>query len=73
LEKTIYITRTIETLYLISSDMISALTNIRPSAMREVLVDVPKVTWEDIGGQWEVKQKLKEAVEWPLQVTITCR
>jgi len=51
-------------------DLLVGLTRVRPSAMREVELDVPKVRWEDIGGQWDVKQKLKEAVEWPLQVII---
>lgn len=43
-----------------------ALTRINPSAMREVLIDVPNVHWSDIGGQEELKLKLKQAVEWPL-------
>lgn len=38
----------------------------RPSAMREVVVDVPDVRWEDIGGNSDIKQSLREAVEWPL-------
>ncbi|KAJ1976083.1 AAA+-type ATPase [Dimargaris verticillata] len=44
-----------------------AMTQVRPSAMREVLLEVPKVYWHDIGGQDDIKQKLKESVEWPLQ------
>lgn len=43
-----------------------ALKTVRPSALREVLIEVPKVKWTDIGGLDEVKQQLKEAVEWPL-------
>ncbi|KAA0003466.1 MAG: CDC48 family AAA ATPase [Thermoplasmata archaeon] len=39
---------------------------IEPSALREVLIEIPKVKWEDIGGLEEVKERLKEAVEWPL-------
>ena len=39
---------------------------IEPSALREVLIEIPKVKWEDISGLEEVKQRLKEAVEWPL-------
>lgn len=38
---------------------------IRPSAMREVILEVPKVRWEDVGGQKDVKAQLMEAVEWP--------
>jgi len=40
---------------------------VRPSAMREVLVETPNVKWEDVGGIEQVKQNLKEAVEWPLK------
>ncbi|CAG8583928.1 1697_t:CDS:10, partial [Funneliformis mosseae] len=48
-------------------DMEAAMAEIRPSAMREILLEVPKVYWSDIGGQQEIKQKLKESIEWPLQ------
>ncbi|KAI8362938.1 P-loop containing nucleoside triphosphate hydrolase protein [Mortierella sp. GBAus27b] len=48
-------------------DMRAAMTDIKPSAMREIMIEVPKVLWSDIGGQAEIKQKLKESVEWPLQ------
>ena len=44
-----------------------ALKLVRPSAMREVLVEKPNTTWEDIGGLEDLKQELKEVVEWPLQ------
>ncbi|RLJ02127.1 MAG: hypothetical protein DRP10_02270 [Candidatus Aenigmatarchaeota archaeon] len=44
-----------------------AMQKVEPSAMREVLVEIPNVKWEDIGGLEEVKQKLKEVVEWPLK------
>lgn len=49
-------------------DINEAFAMIRPSAMREILLEVPKVKWEDIGGQVEVKQKMREAIEWPLTV-----
>lgn len=45
----------------------SALKEIHPSALREVLVQVPNVKWDDVGGLDDVKQELKEAVEWPLK------
>ncbi|KAI9090438.1 P-loop containing nucleoside triphosphate hydrolase protein [Phlyctochytrium arcticum] len=48
-------------------DMLKSQLGIRPSAMREILLEVPKVRWSDIGGQADVKQKLKEAIEWPLK------
>lgn len=46
-------------------DFQKARMKIRPSAMREVILEVPKVNWEDVGGQNEVKAQLMEAVEWP--------
>ncbi|KAI8079177.1 P-loop containing nucleoside triphosphate hydrolase protein [Thamnidium elegans] len=49
------------------SDMTEAMTEIRPSAMREIMLEVPKVYWSDVGGQSDIKQRLKESVEWPLQ------
>ncbi|MBI2233328.1 MAG: AAA family ATPase [Candidatus Aenigmarchaeota archaeon] len=44
-----------------------ALKMVEPSAMREVLIEVPKVKWDDIGGLENIKQELKEVVEWPLK------
>ncbi|KAF3965188.1 hypothetical protein CMV_010604 [Castanea mollissima] len=46
-------------------DFERARMKVRPSAMREVILEVPKVNWEDVGGQSEVKNQLMEAVEWP--------
>ncbi|XP_010744222.3 ATPase family protein 2 homolog [Larimichthys crocea] len=48
-------------------DLQWAMSVVKPSAMREVAIDVPKVHWSDIGGMEEVKLKLKQAVEWPLR------
>ncbi|MBS7609910.1 CDC48 family AAA ATPase [Candidatus Bathyarchaeota archaeon] len=48
-------------------DFLEALKEVEPSAMREVLVEVPKVRWDDIGGLEDIKQELREAVEWPLK------
>ncbi|WP_248896236.1 CDC48 family AAA ATPase [Haloplanus halobius] len=47
-------------------DFGGALNEVEPSAMREVLVELPKITWDDVGGLDDPKQKVKEAVEWPL-------
>ncbi|UCH71834.1 MAG: CDC48 family AAA ATPase [Thermoplasmatales archaeon] len=47
-------------------DFKDAHRGIEPSAMREFFIEVPKISWEDIGGLDIVKQQLKEAVEWPL-------
>jgi len=49
------------------NDFMEALKEVEPSAIREVFVEVPNVRWEDVGGLKEVKQKLIEAVEWPLK------
>ena len=49
------------------SDFEAALKEIQPSAMREILVEVPNVSWEDIGGLENVKDLMVEAVEWPLR------
>ena len=50
-----------------SSSLQTAMKKIKPSAMREVMVQVPSVSWNDIGGMDELKLKLKQAVEWPLK------
>ncbi|NWW69998.1 SPAT5 protein, partial [Climacteris rufus] len=49
------------------NDFLQGMNDVRPSAMREVAIDVPKVSWSDIGGLEDVKLKLKQAVEWPLK------
>lgn len=49
-----------------TKDVNRALVDIRPSAMREIFLETPKVFWTDIGGQDDVKQKLRETIEWPL-------
>ncbi|NOR47509.1 MAG: CDC48 family AAA ATPase [Methanosarcinaceae archaeon] len=48
-------------------DFESALREIDPSAMREVLVEIPSVDWTDVGGLENVKQEIVEAVEWPIK------
>ncbi len=57
----------LEKLIIHHSDFMDALKNVRPSAMREVLVETPNVGWNDVGGLEGVKQELNEAVEWPLK------
>ena len=49
------------------ADFEYALKHVEPSAMREVLVEIPDVSWEDIGGLETVKKELIETVEWPLK------
>ena len=48
-------------------DFRDALKEIEPSALREFLVEIPTVTWGDIGGLADVKAELAEALEWPLK------
>ncbi|MDM7939896.1 MAG: CDC48 family AAA ATPase [Methanothrix sp.] len=56
----------IEKMMVVGSDFEDALKEIEPSSMREVLVEVPHVTWNDLGGLGALKQELIEAIEWPL-------
>jgi transitional endoplasmic reticulum ATPase len=57
----------LEKLKVTRDDFDYALRMVQPSAMREVLVEIPKIKWEDVGGLEEVKQSLKETVELPLK------
>jgi len=57
----------LEELKISDKDFNDALKVVRPSAMREVLVETPNIGWSDIGGIMGVKQELKEAIEWPLK------
>jgi transitional endoplasmic reticulum ATPase len=47
-------------------DFKEAIRDIEPSALREIYVEVPEVGWNEVGGLLEVKERLKESVEWPL-------
>ncbi len=53
-------------LELCKEDFTVALRDVEPSALREVFVEVPSTTWEDVGGLTQAKQMLREALEWPL-------
>ena len=48
-------------------DFTDALKEVRPSALREVLVQIPNVSWDDVGGLDNLKEELREAIEWPLK------
>ncbi len=50
-----------------SKDFEDALKEVRPSALREVLVQIPNVSWDDVGGLDKLKEELREAIEWPLK------
>ncbi|AUB58110.1 ATPase [Methanobacterium sp. MZ-A1] len=58
---------TLKKMIIKKTDFKEALKEIQPSALREVLVQVPDIKWDDIGGLENAKQELKEAVEWPLK------
>jgi len=57
----------LEKLIVKHEDFVDALKIVRPSAMREVLVETPNVGWDDVGGLDKIKKDLKEAIEWPLK------
>lgn len=57
----------LENLKVTAEDFESALKMVQPSAMREVLVEVPDIHWADVGGLDSVKEELQQAVEWPLK------
>lgn len=57
----------LDELYVSREDFLAALKRTRPSAMREVMVEVPNVRWEDIGGMSKAIELLKEGIELPLK------
>ena len=58
---------TLEKLEVNENDFKQALKGIEPSALREVFVEVPDVTWEDVGGLEGTKERLRETIQWPLE------
>ncbi|MEM4605555.1 MAG: CDC48 family AAA ATPase [Candidatus Pacearchaeota archaeon] len=59
--------KVLQSLKITKEDFENALKVVRPSAMREVLVETPNVKWNDIGGIENTKRELREAIEWPLK------
>jgi transitional endoplasmic reticulum ATPase len=57
----------LEALEVTEADFKQALKGIEPSALREVFVEVPDVTWNNVGGLEETKEKLRETIQWPLE------
>jgi transitional endoplasmic reticulum ATPase len=57
----------LESLTVTSDDFKEAMKGIEPSALREVFVEVPDVTWEDVGGLEGTKERLRETIQWPLE------
>ena len=58
---------TLMKLQITTDNFFEAMKEVEPSAIREVFVEVPDVKWNDVGGLENIKQELKEAVEWPLK------
>jgi len=67
LEEKVIPPEVLEKLQVTKEDFDDALKMVEPSAMREVLIEVPNVRWSDVGGLENVKQEIREAVEWPLK------
>ncbi len=57
----------LESMYVTMQDFLNAFKEVIPSGFREIYIEVPEVKWSDIGGLNDVKQELREAVEWPLK------
>ena len=57
----------LEQLQIRMENFLHALNSIEPSALREVLIQQPKETWDDVGGLEDAKQQLREVIEWPLK------
>jgi len=57
----------LDSLRVTRQDFENAMKDVQPSAIREILIEIPDISWEDVGGLEEVKCLLKEAVEWPLK------
>jgi transitional endoplasmic reticulum ATPase len=61
------IRRDLEKIKVTMNDFLESMKFIQPTVLREVIVEVPEVHWDDIGGYDAVKQELREMVEWPLK------
>jgi transitional endoplasmic reticulum ATPase len=57
----------LESLKVTERDFKEALKGIEPSALREVFVEVPDVTWDQVGGLEDTKERLRETIQWPLE------
>ncbi|WP_277541420.1 CDC48 family AAA ATPase [Haloarcula laminariae] len=57
----------LERLEITDDDVKDAMKGIEPSALREVFVEVPDVTWDSVGGLEDTKERLRETIQWPLE------
>jgi transitional endoplasmic reticulum ATPase len=60
-------TEILQKIKITGEDFQDALKEVRPSALREVQVQIPNVSWDDVGGLAELKEELREAIEWPIK------
>ena len=60
-------TEVLQRIEITDEDFKDALKEVRPSALREVQVQIPNVSWNDVGGLEQLKEELREAVEWPIK------
>ncbi len=66
-EEKITLTQTIiDQLKVTEKHFLDALKEIQPSAIREVYIEVPNVSYNDVGGHQSIKQELFEIIDWPL-------
>ena len=56
----------LEKMAVIMADFRMAIKEVEPSALREIYLEVPEVSWDEVGGLQEIKDRLKESIEWPL-------
>ncbi len=57
----------LESMQVTERDFKDALKGIEPSALREVFVEVPDISWQDVGGLEDTKERLRETIQWPLE------
>jgi transitional endoplasmic reticulum ATPase len=57
----------LESLIVTRKDFMDGFKEVQPTAMREVMIEIPNVHWDDIGGLDDLKKELREAIEWPLK------
>jgi len=60
-------TEALQKIQITGEDFRDALKDVRPSALREVQIQIPNISWDDVGGLESLKEELKEAVEWPIK------
>jgi len=57
----------LESIQVTEEDFKEALKTIEPSALREIFAEIPDVTWADVGGLEDTKERLRETIQWPLE------